>query len=92
MGILMNFISSPKLPGSSEIKDGSIKMTPSPFARIHSFFPSDPFFDFEALRILATCPAGGCEPVEFMTAVAAIKPGDQSSWNAAWARASSSRQ
>jgi hypothetical protein len=75
MGILMNSISSPKLPNSPEAEVNNVKMTPSPYSRIHSFFPTEPFFDFEALRILATCPVSGCEPAEFMTAVAAIKPG-----------------
>ena len=64
-------------------------MAPSPYSRCHSFFPTDPFFDFEALRILATCPAGGCDPAEFVTAIAAIKPGNQDSWNTAWSHASS---
>lgn len=70
-------------------KVGKMVSSSSPYSKIHCFFPTDPFFDFEALRILATCPAGGCEPAEFVTAIAAIKPGDQHSWNTAWAHASS---
>lgn len=86
----MNSISCPPNSKDFDATTGptSPRMT-SPFSKIHSFFPTDPFFDFEAIRVLATCPAGGCDVAEFLTAVVNIKPGDQDSWNSSWAHAAS---
>ncbi|KAH8590069.1 Alpha/Beta hydrolase protein [Bisporella sp. PMI_857] len=60
-----------------------------PFALIHPFFPGNTFFNFESLRILSTAPYGGCDPAEFLTALAAIKPHDPETWATAWAHAAS---
>ncbi len=60
-----------------------------PFAVIHPFFPGNTFFNFESLRILSTAPYGGCDPAEFLTAIAAIKPNDPATWATAWAHAAS---
>jgi pimeloyl-ACP methyl ester carboxylesterase len=77
-------------PSSSSSKSQFPKQeseSPTAHSRIHALFPSSPFFSFEALRILSTAPAGGCDPAEFMTAIAAIKPNDPISWHLAWAHA-----
>ncbi|KAI9708168.1 MAG: hypothetical protein M1820_004122 [Bogoriella megaspora] len=60
-----------------------------PASRIHPFFPSSTFFNFESIRILSTAPYGGCDPAEFLTAIASIKQDDPESWAAAWAHAAS---
>ncbi|KAI9693981.1 MAG: hypothetical protein M1822_003252 [Bathelium mastoideum] len=56
-------------------------------SRIHPFFPSSTFFNFESVRILSTAPYGGCDPAEFLTAIASIKQNDPETWGAAWAHA-----
>jgi len=58
-----------------------------PFSTIHQFFPGNTFLNFESLRILSTAPYGGCDPGEFMTAIAAINPKDPQTWADAWAHA-----
>lgn len=57
------------------------------FSVVHQFFPRDTFYSFESLRILSTAPYGGCEPAEFLTAIAAIKSGDPETWENAWKHA-----
>nr|A0A7L8UVC6.1 RecName: Full=Hydrolase ffsE; AltName: Full=Cytochalasans biosynthesis cluster protein ffsE [Aspergillus flavipes]QOG08947.1 FfsE [Aspergillus flavipes] len=59
------------------------------FATIHEFFPGNTFYNFECLRILSTAPYGGCDPAEFLTAIAAIKPSDPETWATAWSHAAS---
>ncbi|KAI4199283.1 MAG: hypothetical protein LQ346_002592 [Caloplaca aetnensis] len=51
--------------------------------QMYPFFGSE-FFDFESTRILGTAPFGGCEPGEFLEAIAKIKRHDAESWYAAW--------
>lgn len=58
--------------------------TPLPFSTIHEFFPGNTFLNFELLRILSTAPFGGCDPAEFLTAIAAINPKDPQTWANAW--------
>ncbi|KAI4136920.1 MAG: hypothetical protein L6R39_007561 [Caloplaca ligustica] len=50
---------------------------------MYPFFGSE-FFDFELTRILGTAPFGGCEPGEFLEAVAKIRRHDAESWYKAW--------
>ncbi|KAL8683661.1 MAG: hypothetical protein Q9186_000434 [Xanthomendoza sp. 1 TL-2023] len=51
--------------------------------QMYPFFGSE-FFDFESTRILGTAPFGGCEPGEFLEAIAKIKRHDAESWYLAW--------
>lgn len=71
-------VANPASPSSS----------PSPGA-IHQFFPGNTFYNFECLRILSTTPYGGCDPAEFLAAIAAIKPSDPETWATAWGHAAS---
>lgn len=62
------------------------------FSVIHQFFPGDTFYNFESLRILSTAPYGGCDPAEFLTAIAAIRADDPETWVEAWAHAASAAE
>jgi pimeloyl-ACP methyl ester carboxylesterase len=66
-----------------------LRSSSPPFAAIHPFFPGNTFLNFESVRILSTAPYGGCDPAEFLTALAAIKPNDPETWATAWAHAAS---
>ncbi|KAL5355553.1 Alpha/Beta hydrolase protein [Aspergillus floccosus] len=51
---------------------------------MHKLFPNDPFFDFEAIRILGTTSYGGADVAEVLEAVHLIKRNDPVSWETAW--------
>ncbi|KAI0446924.1 Alpha/Beta hydrolase protein [Xylaria telfairii] len=58
-----------------------------PLSTIHEFFPGNTFLNFESLRILSTAPYGGCDPAEFLNAIAGIDPRYPQTWADAWDRA-----
>ncbi|KAK6208278.1 alpha/beta hydrolase [Colletotrichum tabaci] len=54
-------------------------------AKMHHFFPTSTFFNFETVRILGTTSYGGADVAEVLEAVATINANDPSSWQKAWA-------
>ena len=66
---------------------GILSSSRPPFSAIHQPFPGNTFLNFESLRILSTAPYGGCDPAEYLTAIAAIKPNDADTWATAWGHA-----
>ncbi|KAK5996034.1 Hydrolase phmG [Cladobotryum mycophilum] len=73
---------------ADRIQDAFIGLS-STYSTIHQFFPGNTFYNFESLRILSTAPYGGCDPAEFLTAIAAINPKDPETWATAWGHAAS---